>query len=71
MNIIVKNKASLNIKKARKRLNDWMKLDYATMNGMYENHYTYIKRKIIAEEFIQEMDGNLHDYKFHCFNGQP
>ena len=71
MNILVKDKSKLNIKKTIKKLNNWLKLDYATMNGMFENHYTYIERKIIAEEFIQEMDGNLHDYKFHCFNGQP
>lgn len=71
MNIIVKDKSKLNIKKTIKKLNGWLKLDYATMNGMFENHYTFIDRKIIAEEFIQEMDGNLHDYKFHCFNGEP
>lgn len=71
MNILVKDKSKLNIKKTIKKLNDWMKLDYATVNGMYENHYSLIERKIIAEEFIQEMDGNLHDYKFHCFNGEP
>lgn len=71
MNIIVKNKSKLNIKKTIKKLNDWLKVDYAYVNGMYENHYTYIERKIIAEQFIEEMDGNLHDYKFHCFMGEP
>lgn len=71
MNIIVKDKSKLNIKKTIKKLNGWLRLNYATMNGMFENHYSFIEPKIIAEEFIQEMDGNLHDYKFHCFNGQP
>lgn len=71
MNIIVKDKSKLNIKKTRKQLNNWLKLDYAYVNGMYENHYTFIDRKIIAEQFIEEMDGNLHDYKFHCFMGEP
>lgn len=71
MNIIVKDKSKLNLQKTVKKLNNWMKIDYAYVNGMYENHYSLIERKIIAEEFIQEMDGNLHDYKFHCFNGNP
>ena len=71
MNIIVKDKNKLNTKKTIKKLNNWLKIDYATVNGMYENHYSLIDRKIIAEEFIQEIDGNLHDYKFHCFNGVP
>lgn len=71
MNIIVKDKSKINIKKIRKQLNDWLKIDYAYVNGMYENHYTFIDRKIIAEQFIEEMDGNLHDYKFHSFMGEP
>ena len=71
MNIIVKDKSKLDIAETRRKLNDWLKIDYAYVNGMYENHYTFIDRKIIAEKFIEEMDGNLHDYKFHCFMGEP
>ena len=71
MNIIVKDKSKLNINRVRKTLNGWLSLDFAYFTGMYEKHYTYIDRKIIAEEFIEEMDGNLHDYKFHCFMGEP
>ena len=71
MNIIIKDKSKLNLKKVRRQLNDWLKIDYTYINGMYENHYTLIDRKIIAEQFIEEMDGNLHDYKIHCFMGEP
>lgn len=71
MNIIIKDKSKINIPKICKRLNDWLKVDYAYVNGMYENHYTYIKPRIIAEKFIEEANGNLHDYKFHCFMGEP
>lgn len=71
MNIIVKDKTRLNIKKTKKRLNDWLRLDYAYVMGMYENHYSFISPKIIAEQYIQEVDGNLHDYKIHCFAGEP
>ena len=71
MNIIVKDKSRLNIKKTRKRLNDWLKVDYGYVNGMFEKHYSYIEPRIIAEQYIEEADGNLHDYKFHCFMGEP
>lgn len=71
MNIIVKDKSKLNKKKTIIQLNNWLKIDYAYVNGMYENHYSFIDRKIIAEQFVEEMDGNLHDYKFHCFMGEP
>ena len=71
MNILVKDKALLDIKKTRKRLNEWLSLDFAMVTGMFEFHYQYIKPRIIAETFIEEGDGNLHDYKFHCFHGEP
>lgn len=71
MNIIVKDKKKLNISKTIKILNNWMKIDFDLVNGMYENHYKFITKKIIAEKYIEEPDGNLHDYKFHCFNGEP
>lgn len=71
MNIIINDKTKINVSKIIKRLNDWLKIDYAYVNGMYENHYTYIKPRIIAEKFIEEENGNLHDYKFHCFMGEP
>ncbi|MEE0133384.1 MAG: ATP-grasp fold amidoligase family protein [Treponema sp.] len=71
MNIIVKDKSLLDIKKTRKKLNEWLALDFSMVTGMFELHYKYIKPRIIAEKFIEETDGNLHDYKFHCFHGKP
>ena len=71
MNILVTDKSKLNQKKVRRQLNDWLMLDYAYVGGMYENHYTFIERRIVAEQFIGEADGSLHDYKFYCFNGEP
>lgn len=71
MNIIVKDKALLDIQETRKKLNNWLALDFSMVTGMFELHYKYIKPRIIAEKFIEETDGNLHDYKFHCFHGEP
>lgn len=69
-NIIVKDKKNLNIKSVRSKLNDWLDIDFAFYNG-FELHYAMINRKIIAEEYVENQDGELPDYKFMCFNGKP
>lgn len=69
MNIIVKNKKDLDRKMIEKNLYTWLKTNYAF--GSLELQYAKIPRKIIAEQYIEEVDGNLHDYKIHCFNGIP
>lgn len=66
-NIICNDKASFDKNNAVKRLNKWLKEDFAAFN--VELHYGKIKpRRIIAEEFLGD---KLIDYKFFCFNGKP
>ena len=43
-----------------------MDIDYGEINA--EFHYSFIKKKIFAEEFI---GNNLKNYKFLCYNGNP
>ena len=33
--------------------------------------YKNVKPRILAEAFLQEESGDLRDYKFFCFNGEP
>lgn len=68
MNIIVRDKKTFDKQQAREKLNSWLAFDYGMSDGI-ELHYTRIDRKIIAEKYIEEMNGGLLDYKFHCFNG--
>lgn len=69
MNIVVKDKSKLNIGKVSKIMDGWMKTPFGT--EAYELHYLDIPRRIIAEEYIEQEDGDLIDYKVHCFNGKP
>lgn len=69
MNLIVKDSSQLNYKKVIKTINRWMQTPY-DLSGM-EQQYFSIPRRIIAEEYIEQLDGNLLDYKVHCFNGEP
>lgn len=68
-NIIVSNKKKLNIKKTKKQIDKWMKLDYAFWNA-FEIHYSPIKPKIIIENYVVDSKGKLNDYKFLCFDGE-
>ena len=69
-NIIVKDKSKFNKKEARKKINKWMKENFAYKTGL-ELHYADIPRKIIAEEDIEDSNKELNDYKIMCFNGKP
>ena len=65
-NIIVKDKKSLNQYYAKLQLNSWLQADYGDYRK--EFHYSFIKPKIFAEEFIGE---TLKNFKFLCYNGVP
>ena len=69
MILVVKDKSLLNIGKTRKLMARWLEIPFGLLN--MEQHYHAIPRKIIAEEYIEQDDGNLYDYKIHCFNGKP
>lgn len=69
-NIIVKDKAKCNWAEVRKKVNDWMRMDFA-YTTYFEMHYSQIQRKIIAEQYLETALGELQDYKFLCFDGVP
>ena len=68
MNIICTDKSKLNKVDAINKLNRWMKDDFAFRNG-FEAHYHDITPKIYVETILG--NGDIMDYKFWCFNGEP
>ena len=54
MNIIVRDKKSFDVQRAREKINAWLAVDYSTAS--LELHYTRIDRKIIAEKFMAKSD---------------
>lgn len=70
-NIIVKDKSKFDSAKAIKKLNKWIKNEQNHYYYAFEWAYKNIKPKIIAEKYMEQIDGQLYDYKLFCFNGNP
>lgn len=68
-NIIVKDKDNLDKEDAKKKFDLWLKLNYAFISG-FEMQYLNIPPKIIAEQYIADLDGDIYDYRFFCFAGK-
>lgn len=69
---IVKDKNNLSFSekiKMKRKIEESINCDFSTL--LCERHYSNIPPKIIAEKYICDNDGELNDYKFMCFNGEP
>lgn len=67
-NIIVKDRAKFNPKKANVILNKFLKEDYSKVNQ--EAIYRGVKPRILVENYLCTLDnGAIIDYKFFCFKG--
>ncbi len=67
--IIVRNKETFDIHAARKKINTSLRRNYYWTSREWP--YKNVKPRIIAEKFLDDSQGDLKDYKFFCFNGEP
>lgn len=67
--VICTNKAELDIDKARRIMAKSLKNDYYLLNREWP--YKDVKRRILAEKYIESKSGELNDYRIYCFNGEP
>jgi len=67
-NYVVQNKEQIDIEDIRKKLNSWMNENFAYQT--FEMQYKDIKPLIYAEQYLENVRGDLFDYKFWCFNGK-
>lgn len=68
-NIIVKDKSQLNVRDAKEKLRNWLRPESNHYYPGLEWSYKNIKPKIICEEYLEQLNGDLYDYKFLCYNG--
>lgn len=67
--VVCKNKNMLDVEAVKTVLNHSMNNDYY-LHGR-EWPYKNVPRKIFAEKYMEDQNGQMIDYKFYCFNGKP
>ena len=68
-NLIVRDKSSINWKHEKRTMKLWLKQNiyWSGREWVYKN----LKKRIVAEKYLEDESGGLLDYKFYCFNGKP
>ncbi|MBR2839191.1 MAG: hypothetical protein IKE55_10435 [Kiritimatiellae bacterium] len=66
---VVQDRDSLDTDAIRTKMARWLSTNYAFKMSP-QMQYANIPRKIIAEEYIENLDGELHDWKVWCFKGR-
>lgn len=69
-NIIVKDKSKLDQEKTRRQLKRWMAPDRNAYYQLFNWGFKHMKPVVYAEEYIEQVDGQVYDYKFFVFNGK-
>ncbi len=67
--VICKDKSSLDISKARKKIERCLSKNYYNYSREYP--YKFVRPRILAEKYVEDNSGELRDYKFFCFDGSP
>lgn len=71
-NLIVFDKATLDIEGAKRKMQEWYKKHRDYYLRYSEMQYKDIPPKIVCEKLIETENGGLPvDYKLYCFNGRP
>ncbi|SDQ09938.1 ATP-grasp fold amidoligase family protein [Virgibacillus salinus] len=68
-NMIVKDKAELDWFKAKERIESWINTNYFYVSG--EKNYKNIRGRVIIEQLIEDSAGDMKEYKFYCYHGEP
>lgn len=66
---VVKDKSQCNQDEIRKKLGKSLRRSYTVQTREYP--YKNVPRRIIAEQYMEDESGELRDYKFFCFDGDP
>ena len=66
--VICKDKKLFDKKKAKKKIEKLLKRNFYYIGREWP--YKNIKPRIIVEKYLEELNGELTDYKFLCFNGK-
>lgn len=66
---VCKDKNLIEFKKLHQKANNWLTENFYKKTR--EVQYSLCKPRLICEEYMEDKEGQLTDYKFYCFNGKP
>lgn len=69
-NIIVPDKSKLDIQQTREKLRKWMEPDRNSYYQYFNWGYKHMKPVIYAEEYLEQIAGQVYDYKFFMCDGE-
>lgn len=69
-NIICSDKSKLDIPDTLRKLKRWMKPDRNAYYQFFNWGFKHMKPVVYAEEYLDQIDGQVYDYKFFVFNGE-
>lgn len=69
MNLIVKDKSKVNWFREKLMMGSWLRQNIYW--GGREWVYKDMPRQLVAERYLEDDFGELRDFKFFCFNGEP
>lgn len=69
-NIIVKDKSTLDREGTIKKLKQWMAPDRNSYYQFFNWGYKHMKPVVYAEKYLEQIDGQVYDYKFFVCNGK-
>lgn len=67
---IITNKNNINVRKLKEQMRHWLN-PTNTLVSSFCWAYHNVKPRIIAEEYIEQINKQVYDYKFMCFLGEP
>lgn len=67
---IIEDKTKLDMHQLKEELREWLNPRNLMINS-YCRAYWKVKPYIIAEKYVEQIDGQAYDYKFFCFGGEP
>lgn len=67
---VIRDKSKIDVKALRKELKDWLNPAKLLINT-HCRAYWKVKPMILAEKYVEQLGGQVYDYKFFCFGGEP
>lgn len=69
--VIVNNKETMDLQQLKYKIQkEWFEPRNLLINSFCKAYYS-VKPKVYVEEYLEEFEGCLNDYKVFCFNGKP